>query len=233
MVIDFSSILAKFSMLAVVLCGAVVPASMGPASMVLAQQPQAPPAEQPADSGMQVKVFSLQRGDALARAEMLQALLGQGSSLARSLRMTADPRTNSIVAVGIPSDLEVIRGVLAALDQPAPARPIAPQLASAPLPSPPSAAKNAATAQATAIDPDIDRLQRELNAAELRLKEAKAELDRLEQLREKNPAAIVFTEVAKAQLAAIAAEAQAQKLRQLLEQYKQPGLPRILRSVGR
>jgi type II secretory pathway component GspD/PulD (secretin) len=223
---------SKTLFLAVLLGGAVVTAGIG-----RAQQPQssaAPSAEQAADSGMQVKVFSLQRGDAITRAEMLQALLGQGSSLARSLRLAADPRSNSIIAVGIPSDLEVIRGVLAALDQPAPARPISPQLASAPPgPSAAGAAKAPPRVQPSPADPEFDRLQRELNEAELRLKEAKSELERLEQLRDKNPAAIVFTQVAKAQLAAIAAEAQAQKLRQSLEQRKQPGLPPILRSVGR
>ena len=75
-------------------------------------------AQEKPTNGVSVKVFTVQRGDAFARAQMLQSLLGQGQSVTRPLRMAADRRTNTIIAVGSPIDLELIRGLLARLDEP-------------------------------------------------------------------------------------------------------------------
>jgi type II secretory pathway component GspD/PulD (secretin) len=74
-------------------------------------------AEEKPASGIEVKVFPVHKGDAVARVQTLQALFGQGTSATRPLRLAADRRTNTIIAVGRPSDLELIRGLLARLDQ--------------------------------------------------------------------------------------------------------------------
>src|SRR5436305_14836155 len=81
-----------------------------------AEEPPAPDAA-PA-SGMQVKVFTVRNGDATSRAEMLRLVLGQGSSGVRPLQIVAETRTNSIVAVGAAGDLEIIRALLARLENP-------------------------------------------------------------------------------------------------------------------
>src|SRR5438128_7634094 len=76
------------------------------------------PAEAAPTSGVQVKVFTVRNGDATSRAEMLRLVLGQGSSGVRPLQIVAEPRTNSIVAVGAAGDLEIIRALLARLENP-------------------------------------------------------------------------------------------------------------------
>jgi Bacterial type II/III secretion system short domain len=214
---------------------------------VLAQDPLPPAAaDRPADpsaTGMQVKVFSIQRGDAVARAEMLQALLGQGTSLARSLRLTADPRTNSIIAVGNVPDLDVIYGILSQLDQPPATRstsqPTTTPPSSPPPPIPTSAIQPPKTivspkaTQPTAVEAETQRVERELNAAELALKGARSQVEQLEELQSKNAAAIVSTEVAKARLTVLSAEVHVEKLRQTLEERKHSRFPFILRSSGR
>src|SRR5205085_8723237 len=68
--------------------------------------------------GIQVKVFTVRNGDATSRAEMLRLVLGQGSSGVRPLQIVPDLRTNSIIAVGAVGDLEIIRALLARLDDP-------------------------------------------------------------------------------------------------------------------
>jgi|SRR5262245_48939706 len=73
--------------------------------------------QEKAASGIQVKVFPVERGDAVARAQMLQTMLGQGQILTQPLRLAADRRTSTIIAVGSLADLEVIRGLLARLDE--------------------------------------------------------------------------------------------------------------------
>jgi hypothetical protein len=67
-------------------------------------------------SEYQVKVYELRRGDAVASAEMLRGLFGAGSGATRALRISADARTNSIVATGMVDDLEAIRGILEKLE---------------------------------------------------------------------------------------------------------------------
>jgi hypothetical protein len=74
-------------------------------------------AQEKPTSGIQVKVFQVRKGDAVARVQTLQALFGQGTSAVRLLRLAADRRTNTIIAVGSAADLELIRGLLARLDQ--------------------------------------------------------------------------------------------------------------------
>src|SRR5690242_17442030 len=91
----------------------IVGVLLGGATALAAEDPQV------GGSGMQVKVFTVRNGDATSLAEMLRLALGQGSSGVRPLQIVAELRTNSIVAVGAASDLEVIRGLLARLEEPA------------------------------------------------------------------------------------------------------------------
>jgi hypothetical protein len=84
---------------------AVSPAS---AQAVVAGQPS---------GDMQVKVFTVRSGDAVARADMLRGVLGEGSSVTKPLRISADPRTNNIVAAGSAEDLAIIFGILTRLDE--------------------------------------------------------------------------------------------------------------------
>jgi type II secretory pathway component GspD/PulD (secretin) len=93
--------------------GAIVTAVI---CLVLGEPRHAVAEDKPA-GGVQVKVFPVQKGDAVARVQMLQALFGPGTSATRPLRLAADRRTNTIIAVGNPTDLELIRGLLARLDQ--------------------------------------------------------------------------------------------------------------------
>jgi general secretion pathway protein D len=84
----------------------------------------------------QIKVFSINNGDATTLVEMLQNLFGQqqqgggqnqlnlqsatgaGESTLVPLRFSVDQRTNSIVVTGNPGDLEVVRNILVRLDVP-------------------------------------------------------------------------------------------------------------------
>lgn len=81
----------------------------------------------------QIKVFTIVNGDATSLAEMLQALFARaqtgptvqlgvqlgsvsGENQIVNLRFAVDARTNSIIASGTPSDLQVVEAILLRLD---------------------------------------------------------------------------------------------------------------------
>ncbi|HXG08724.1 MAG TPA: secretin N-terminal domain-containing protein [Gemmataceae bacterium] len=74
-----------------------------------AGQPDAPPAER-----AQIKVYTLKKADAIRMTRIIQELF-DGGQRAR-LRVVADERTNSVIAVGHPNDLEVIEAIINRLD---------------------------------------------------------------------------------------------------------------------
>jgi hypothetical protein len=176
-----------------------------------------------------VKVFTVRNGDAIARADMLRGLLGQGSSMTRALRIQADSRMNAVLAVGTAEDLEVIRGVLARLDDPtfyrSPDKPFADLRVQEGLrrteldktcnvdvkarPAIPPRRQAEHETQKPLIGDDI-------SDAESQLKAAKAELDRQHELRSKTPAAFLSSKMARAQLAVRCAEIRIEELRAML-----------------
>jgi type II secretion system protein D len=86
--------------------------------------------DQPSDVAAQLKVFTIQNGDATALAQMLSALFGAGNSGSGDqgggnqagapgvfgIRFSVDERTNSIIAAGSEEELLVVEAVLLRLD---------------------------------------------------------------------------------------------------------------------
>jgi hypothetical protein len=167
---------------------------------------------QAAGSGIQVKVFNIRNGDATSRAEMLRLVLGQGSSGIQPLRITAELRTNSILAVGAAGDLEVIRALLARLDDPSSYRlqlipQASPTIHAA---QPPQPVAKATVLQA--LTRRTDTPPPTANDTEVRWKSAKVELERQESLRTQRSTEFSSREMARARLAVGTAQAELEQL---------------------
>jgi hypothetical protein len=80
---------------------------------------KAPPAAPPAPPARaEFKTFILRNANATQSAKVLRELLGDKEG--RQLRLTADERTNMVLASGAAVDLEIVEVLLIRLDQPTP-----------------------------------------------------------------------------------------------------------------
>jgi hypothetical protein len=69
-------------------------------------------AKSPSGAGKgEIKIFRLKHAEAVAMAQVLQSILAD-----RGIRVVADPRTNCLIVVGNPADLEILETLLSRLD---------------------------------------------------------------------------------------------------------------------
>ncbi len=118
-----------------VLAGVTVNADERSNALVVSAPPESMPLiatlieqlDQPPDAVAELKVFTIENGDAVTLAEMLQELFGTGQQQggggaqgARApvfeLRFSVDERTNSIIAAGSADELLVVEAILLRLD---------------------------------------------------------------------------------------------------------------------
>lgn len=115
-----------------VLTGSKVTAAPSANALIVTAQPGSMPLletlinqlDQSPEAGVELKIFSLENGDAVSLAETLQQLFavgGEGGDGDRpaslsSLRVQVDERTNSIIAAGTLEDLLVVEAIILRLD---------------------------------------------------------------------------------------------------------------------
>lgn len=117
-----------------VLTGSKVTAAPSANALIVTALPESMPLlanlieqlDQSPDAGVELKIFSLKNGDAVALAATLDQLFatGQGgdggdgdqSTSLSALRVQVDERTNSIIVAGTPDDLLVVEAIVLRLD---------------------------------------------------------------------------------------------------------------------
>jgi beta-lactamase regulating signal transducer with metallopeptidase domain len=159
--------------------------------------------------------------------DQLRLLRERGASGATSLRVSADPATNSVSVFGPPAALEAAKAVAQSLDQPS--QPSSSRIvAEQPIVNRPAwqTAQADANASSRADDREtqIKLMELDLKDAEVSLEAAKAELEASMEIRQTNPRAVSAAEITKAQLGVRRAEIQVEKMKLLLGGLKkQPG----------